>query len=756
MLNLKYVAVMMIAIMVVSVTVIALSDGSDGASSYTARVFVGDGTDSGTTELSGTGEDIEGILYDALSGRISINANGTVRSLDGVENTDTENWYILQWRPPTGWVSVLANSSGDAYLDDGTSYYVYYSDVSTDSGGRVTYSTPSSFEPVSTSYFFIKFVTDANANSYVTSILTEEQRLQGFWISGEGSDIAEAFRNACSDLRAMGLSGFELVINDDPDDELYGWLGSFMGLEDDDSPGGGLWNNWSQFSWNDSTGRWEYNNWCLGYYDPGVYPYFSVVRQITEDDSATAGTDVTPSDIPQELIDGTCTVRFVDGDGTVIKTQTVPYFGSATAPSNPTKDPENGITYTFTGWDTAFDQVISDITVTAQFSGSDSPETPSDPDEPGGDGVSTTGVSLSMSELRLEIGASRTLVATVSPSDASDRSVTWTSSDTSVATVGSSGTVTAVGEGTATITVRTSDGGYTATCEVSVVPVGTPLSIDLDFECWTATVGGEAVLGYVFNDGASGSVTWSSDDTGVVTVDVDGRLTAVGQGTANVTATVVGTDLSATCTVYISSDADQTLEFEASNDGNAWSGTILDGTGSDSNTYTMNAGSAGSVSFTSSTYSLLADETGIRISVTALDDSDLTSPQMQIVESLRGDVQLFEYQINGSGSDDLGGTVTVRMPYSFASGDDSDSIHVYHIDARGELEEFDCTYSDGYVTFETTHFSVYFATSEDLSSGQSDDASGDGSSNTMLYVGIVAAIIVVIAIAAVILMRRNA
>lgn len=60
------------------------------------------------------------------------------------------------------------------------------------------------------------------------------------------------------------------------------------------------------------------------------------------------------------------------------------------------------------------------------------------------------------------------LIATIKPDDAQDKSVTWSSSDKNVATVDTNGKVTAVADGKATITVKTNDGGKTATCEVTV------------------------------------------------------------------------------------------------------------------------------------------------------------------------------------------------------------------------------------------------------------------------------------------------
>ena len=65
-------------------------------------------------------------------------------------------------------------------------------------------------------------------------------------------------------------------------------------------------------------------------------------------------------------------------------------------------------------------------------------------------------------------GDTQTLTATISPSNATNKSVTWSSSNTSVATVSSSGLVTAKAAGSTTITVKTNDGNKTATCAVTV------------------------------------------------------------------------------------------------------------------------------------------------------------------------------------------------------------------------------------------------------------------------------------------------
>ena len=87
--------------------------------------------------------------------------------------------------------------------------------------------------------------------------------------------------------------------------------------------------------------------------------------------------------------------------------------------------------------------------------------------------VSVTGITLSQTEAAMTVGGETlTLTATVAPDDATDKTVTWTSSDPTVATV-ANGVVTAVAAGTATITATTTDGSFTATCDVTVTAPGT-------------------------------------------------------------------------------------------------------------------------------------------------------------------------------------------------------------------------------------------------------------------------------------------
>lgn len=85
-------------------------------------------------------------------------------------------------------------------------------------------------------------------------------------------------------------------------------------------------------------------------------------------------------------------------------------------------------------------------------------------------GISVTGVKLNKSGLRLAVGKTSQLTPTVIPTNATNKSVTWTTSNPNVATVSATGAVTAKAAGNAIITVTTVDGGYSATCTVKVTP----------------------------------------------------------------------------------------------------------------------------------------------------------------------------------------------------------------------------------------------------------------------------------------------
>ena len=153
--------------------------------------------------------------------------------------------------------------------------------------------------------------------------------------------------------------------------------------------------------------------------------------------------------------------------------------------------------------------------------------------------VEVTSVKLNRSSVTLKVDETVTLSATVSPSNATDKSVTWSSSRTSVATVSSSGRVTAEGEGTATITAKTAN-GKTATCTVKVEKtVIEPTSVSVSPSRLTLKEGESDTLSASVRptNATETWVDWESSDTRVARVSSSGRVTAVSEGTARITAT---------------------------------------------------------------------------------------------------------------------------------------------------------------------------------------------------------------------------
>lgn len=117
--------------------------------------------------------------------------------------------------------------------------------------------------------------------------------------------------------------------------------------------------------------------------------------------------------------------------------------------------------------DTTYYYQMTEYGEVKSFTTCSAPEGASDVEGEEDTTVSVTGVTLNKTSATLTVDETVTLTATVAPSDATDKTVSWTSSNTGVATV-SNGVVTAVGAGEATITATTTDGGHTATCMVTV------------------------------------------------------------------------------------------------------------------------------------------------------------------------------------------------------------------------------------------------------------------------------------------------
>lgn len=177
--------------------------------------------------------------------------------------------------------------------------------------------------------------------------------------------------------------------------------------------------------------------------------------------------------------------------------------------------------------------------------------------------VAVTGVTLSESSLSLAVNGEATLTATVEPANATDKSVTWTSSAPEKATVDDGGKVKGVAAGSATITVTTADGGFTAQCQVTVTPAGSATvavtGVRLNKEETSLSVGGEETLIATVEptDATNKSVTWTSSASEKVTVDDSGKIEGVAEGSATITATTADGGFTAQCEVTVTKPASE-------------------------------------------------------------------------------------------------------------------------------------------------------------------------------------------------------
>lgn len=172
--------------------------------------------------------------------------------------------------------------------------------------------------------------------------------------------------------------------------------------------------------------------------------------------------------------------------------------------------------------------------------------------------VVVASVSLNETTHTLNVGENFTLTATVNPSNADNKSVTWSSSNESVATV-NNGVVTAHAVGNATIKVTTQDGGKTATCEVTVNPAPQVdvESVSLNYTDRTLSVGKSFTLTATVNptNATNKNVTWSSNNESVATV-TNGVVKAVAEGEAKITVTTEDREFTAICTVTVNASSE--------------------------------------------------------------------------------------------------------------------------------------------------------------------------------------------------------
>jgi uncharacterized repeat protein (TIGR02543 family) len=228
----------------------------------------------------------------------------------------------------------------------------------------------------------------------------------------------------------------------------------------------------------------------------------------------------------------TYTVTFETNGGSAVSPSTVKVGETIAQPTDPTK-----ADHTFVGWcsDSSLTKLVNfpytvnaNVTLYAKW-------------VVAGNEVKVTGVKLDKPTATAKLNYAIQLTHFIEPTNATNKSVTWTSSNPSVASV-SDGKVTGLSAGTATITVTTADGGFTATCTVTVSddPIGKTLSyLTLAKAASSSETAPAFTVTAKYSDRTTEDVTskatWKSSDSSVATVS-SGIVTLVAAGSTDVTA----------------------------------------------------------------------------------------------------------------------------------------------------------------------------------------------------------------------------
>ncbi|MBR0038255.1 MAG: Ig domain-containing protein [Bacteroidales bacterium] len=170
--------------------------------------------------------------------------------------------------------------------------------------------------------------------------------------------------------------------------------------------------------------------------------------------------------------------------------------------------------------------------------------------------VNVSSITLNQTSANLYVGDNLQLQAVVSPDNATDASLTWSTSNAQVATVDANGKVSALAEGTARITVTANDGsGISASCDITITrKIVYVSSIVLNQTSANLYVGDNLQLQAVVSpdNATDATLTWSSSNAQVATVDANGWVSALAEGTARITVTANdGSGVSAACDISV-------------------------------------------------------------------------------------------------------------------------------------------------------------------------------------------------------------
>lgn len=321
--------------------------------------------------------------------------------------------------------------------------------------------------------------------------------------------------------------------------------------------------------------------------------------------------------------------------------------------------------------------------------------------------TSVTGVTLNKTTLSLYSNTSTktaTLTATINPVTATNKSVTWKSSNTSVATVDANGLVMAVGNGSATITVSTTDGGCTASCTVTVTTYSSGGS--------HSGGGGSSSGGGLITPATPATTVSDSTATTETKAETDGN----GSATASLNQTQMSNAMEGAQKAAEKTGGKPKVKIEVAGASQAKQIKI---TLPNASVQKLATEGMDSLEISSPVAKMILDKraldkiasqtaSDVSFGVSKVDNDSLSQGAKGIV----GDRPVYDFSVISGNKiiTEFDGTVTISIPYTLAAGERPNAIVAYYINADGEPELMqNCRYNgeQGALVFATTHFSVY-------------------------------------------------
>ena len=373
-------------------------------------------------------------------------------------------------------------------------------------------------------------------------------------------------------------------------------------------------------------------------------------------------------------------VTFDTKGGTAVESLMVDKDGTFTEPKAPTKEG-----YTFAGWyynDELYDfdtKVTGNIKLEARWNKADD--------------TSVTGVTLNETALSLKPGSTATLVATVSPESAKDKSLTWSSSDESIVTVDENGKVKAIKEGKATITVTTKDGNHKATVTITVSKEDIKVTgVSFSNTTLNLATGSSMTLKPTISpsDATNKGLTWKSSDSSIVSVSDKGVITGRKEGKATITVTTKDGGYTATITVTVKDEPVTGVKIQGNSsmviNGKQTLKAVISPSNATNKGVTWES-SDPSIATVDSKGNVVAKEKGtVTITVTTKDGNHKATLNINVKEQL-----VTKITISGSKKVNVGKTITLKATVSpsnatnkgvtWSSSDES----IATVDANGKV-----------------------------------------------------------------------